>query len=69
LENLADLADRHYRLGAIPLQTFLDAQRQVLGTGKTLRQAQLDALSFQLDLDLLCGNMAMPQVATSALAK
>ena len=58
LAQLADMADRQYRLGAINLTTFLEVQRQFLSTTKSLHQTTLDANSLDLDLQLLTGTMA-----------
>jgi cobalt-zinc-cadmium efflux system outer membrane protein len=57
LAQLADMADRQYRLGAINLTTFLEVQRQFLSTAKSVRQTVLDANSLNLDLQLLTGTM------------
>ena len=54
---LAELADRHYRLGAINLQTFLEAQRQYLATSQSFHQALLDEVTANCDLKLLSGTM------------
>ncbi len=58
LAQLADMADRQYRLGAINLTTFLEVQRQFLSTTKSVHQTTLDANSLDLDLQLLTGTMA-----------
>ncbi len=57
LAQLSDMADRQYRLGAINLTTFLEVQRQYLGTMRSVHQALLDAHSLDLDLQLLTGTM------------
>lgn len=57
LAQLADLADRQYRLGAINLTTFLEVQRQYLGAMRSVHQTTLDAISLDLDLQLLSGTM------------
>ena len=58
LAQLADMADRQYRLGAINLTTFLEVQRQFLSTTKSVHQTTLDANSLDLDLQLLTGTMS-----------
>jgi cobalt-zinc-cadmium efflux system outer membrane protein len=58
LAQLADMADRQYRLGAINLTTFLEVQRQFLGTTRSVHQTILDAHSLDLDLQLLTGTMS-----------
>lgn len=66
LSQLADLADRHYRLGAISLQTFLEAQRQYLATSRSVHQAMLDQVTAECDLRLLSGTM---DVLTTGVTK
>jgi cobalt-zinc-cadmium efflux system outer membrane protein len=58
LAQLADMADRQYRLGAINLTTFLEVQRQFISTTKSVHQTTLDANSLDLDLQLLTGMMS-----------
>jgi cobalt-zinc-cadmium efflux system outer membrane protein len=57
LAQLADMADRQYRLGTINLTTFLEVQRQYLSTLRNVHQTTLDANSLDLDLLLLTGTM------------
>ncbi len=59
LAQLAEFADRHYRLGAINLQTFLEAQRQYLATTRSVHQAMLDQVTADCDLRLLSGTMEL----------
>jgi cobalt-zinc-cadmium efflux system outer membrane protein len=67
LAQLADMADRQYRLGAINLTTFLEVQRQYLSTTQSVHQAILDANSLDFDLQLLTGTM--PQGASEGNGK
>lgn len=53
LEEAADLADRHYRLGAVNLQTFFEAQRQLVNVARLQQQTILDAERVLLDLELM----------------
>ena len=46
----ADLADRQYRLGAIPVQLFLDVQREFLSVQQLHHQALLEAWSHAVEL-------------------
>ncbi len=50
LHDAADLADRQYRLGAIPVNLFLDMQREFLSVQLLRRNALLDALKKQAEL-------------------
>ncbi|CAF0700045.1 Heavy metal RND efflux outer membrane protein, CzcC family [Candidatus Methylacidithermus pantelleriae] len=55
LHRAADLADRQYRLGTVPVQTFLEMQRQYMAAAMALRAARLDAEAALLDLHTLTG--------------
>ncbi|QSR89400.1 TolC family protein [Methylacidiphilum caldifontis] len=55
LRSAAYLAERQYRLGAIPVQTFLEMQRQYVSSAITLRTAQIDAATALYDLQTLTG--------------
>ena len=59
LSHLSDMADRQYRLGAINLTTFLEVQTQFLNANRNVHQAMLDAVSLELDLQLLTGTMSI----------
>lgn len=51
----ADLADRHYRLGAVPLSTYVELQTAYLDAVDALLDTQLEALDAALRLQLLTG--------------
>lgn len=51
----ADLADRHYRLGAVPLSTYLELQQQYLEAVETLLNAKRDALEMAQQIEMLTG--------------
>lgn len=51
----AELADRHYRLGAVPLATYVDLQGAYLDAVESLLATQQDALDAGLRLQLLTG--------------
>lgn len=55
LRSAAYLAERQYRLGAIPVQTFLEMQRQYISSAMILRTAQIDAATAFYDLQTLTG--------------
>ncbi|WP_237394836.1 TolC family protein [Methylacidimicrobium sp. AP8] len=62
LQRAAELADRQYRLGAIPVQTFLEMQRQYLSSAQALYTAALDLQTALLDLEnLTAGAMVAPR--------
>ena len=51
----ADLADRHYRLGAVPLTTYIEMQKQYLEALEALLQTKQSALEAGAQLHLLTG--------------
>lgn len=51
----AELADRHYRLGAVPLATYVELQNAYLDAIEALLATQRDALESGLKLQLLTG--------------
>ena len=51
----ADLADRHYRLGAVPLATYIEMQKQYLEALEALLDTMLSALEAGEQLHLLTG--------------
>lgn len=51
----ADLADRHYRLGAVPIATYVELQNSYLEAIDALCQTRLDALEAAGALELLTG--------------
>jgi cobalt-zinc-cadmium efflux system outer membrane protein len=51
----AALADRHYRLGAVPLSTYVELQTAYLDAVDTLLDTQREALDAGLRLQLLTG--------------
>jgi len=51
----AELADRHYRLGAVPLSTYVELQTAYLDAVDALLDTQLEALDAALRLQLLTG--------------
>lgn len=51
----ADLADRHYRLGAVPLATYIEMQKQYLEALEAVLQTKQGALEASEQLHLLTG--------------
>ena len=55
LREAAELADRNYRLGAVPLTTYIEIQKQYLEAIGALNDAQKDALEAAQALEILTG--------------
>jgi cobalt-zinc-cadmium efflux system outer membrane protein len=55
LGEAAELADRHYRLGAVPLSTYLEVQSSYLDALDTIHATEADALSALAELESLTG--------------
>ena len=51
----AELADRHYRLGAVPVSTYIELQTQYLETIEGLQDTKKEALAAANELNLLTG--------------
>lgn len=51
----AELADRHFRLGAVPAATYVELQRQYLEAVETLLNTRREALEHVLELEQLSG--------------
>jgi cobalt-zinc-cadmium efflux system outer membrane protein len=51
----ADLADRHYRLGAVPIATYIELQKQYLEAVEALLNTRREALEAGQDLQRLTG--------------
>jgi outer membrane protein, heavy metal efflux system len=56
LREAASLADRHYRLGAVPLATYLEVQSSYLEALDAIFSTQADALTALAEIELLTGN-------------
>jgi cobalt-zinc-cadmium efflux system outer membrane protein len=48
-------ADEHYRLGALPLSTYTELQRQYIDSVKAVLESQLGAVDARLQLEQLTG--------------
>jgi len=55
LREAAELADRNYRLGAVPLTTYMEIQKQYLEAISAFNDAQKDALEAAQTLEILTG--------------
>jgi cobalt-zinc-cadmium efflux system outer membrane protein len=51
----AELADRHYRLGAVPIATYVELQKQYLEAVEALLDTKREALEAGQDLQRLTG--------------
>jgi len=51
----ADVADRHYRLGAVPISTYVELQKQYLEAVESLLDTKKEALEAAQNLELLTG--------------
>ena len=60
----AELADRHYRLGAVPITTYTELQKQYLEAVEALLDTKRDALDAAQNLEVLSG-LKPPLVSTS----
>jgi cobalt-zinc-cadmium efflux system outer membrane protein len=54
-QEAAELADRHYRLGAVPLATYVELQKVYLDAVEAMLDTRKDALQAGQDLELLSG--------------
>ena len=61
----AELADRHYRLGAVPISTYVELQKQYLEAVQSLLDTKKEALEAATQLELLAG-LKPPLAETSA---
>jgi cobalt-zinc-cadmium efflux system outer membrane protein len=57
----AELADRHYRLGAVPVSVYVELQKQYLEAVEGLVDTKREALESEQNLELLTG-LALGQV-------
>ena len=63
----AELADRHYRLSAVPAATYVELQRQYLGAVNGLLDTKREALEAAQQLELLTG-LPEPLITTKPAA-
>jgi cobalt-zinc-cadmium efflux system outer membrane protein len=60
----AELADRHYRLGAVPISTYVELQKQYLEAVESLLDPKNEALQAAQNLELLTG-LTQPLTSTA----
>lgn len=60
----AEVADRHYRLGAVPVSTYVELQKQYLEAVESLLDTKKEALEAAQNLELLTG-LPVPLASTS----
>jgi cobalt-zinc-cadmium efflux system outer membrane protein len=65
LKEAAELADRHYRLGAVPIATFVELQKQYLEAVESVLDTKKETLEAAQQLELLIG-LPMPLADTNA---
>ncbi len=53
--NAAEVADRHYRLGAVPISTYVELQKQYLDAVESLLDTKKEALEAAAQLEVLTG--------------
>ena len=63
-KDAAELADRHYRLGAVPISTYVELQKQYLEAVEGLLDTKKEALEAASQLELLTG--LTPPLATAS---
>ena len=51
----AELADRHYRLGAVPISTYVEMQKQSLDALEALLETRRETMEAAQDLELVTG--------------
>jgi len=60
LSEAAELADRHYRLGAVPVSTYIELQKNYLEALEAINQVKTDALGAALEIEELTGGIGVP---------
>jgi cobalt-zinc-cadmium efflux system outer membrane protein len=65
-QEAAELADRHYRLGAVPIATYIELQKQYLEAVESLLDTRKEALEAAVQLELLTGLKAPLTQTTSS---
>lgn len=63
-KNAAEVADRHYRLGAVPISTYVELQKQYLDAVESLLDTKKEALEAAAQLELLTG-LSLPLLRTT----
>lgn len=68
-QEAAELADRHYRLGAVPISTYVELQQQYLEAVESLLDTKREALEAAAQLELLTGLSQSAVQATTHAGK
>ena len=63
------LADRNYRLGAIPLTLYVEAQKQYIELVSAVSDLQKDALQAAQEMEILTGLKALPRRGETMIDK
>lgn len=61
LQEGATLADQHYRLGAVPVSSYLEMQDRYLEALEAINESKLSAMQAALDLEQLTGSNPLSQ--------
>ena len=69
LREAAELADRHYRLGAVPVSTYIELQENYLEALEAINDVKAEALEAGLELEQLTGKTQAIVNAASAPKK
>jgi len=65
----AELADRHYRLGAVPISTYVELQKQYLEAIGAILDTKQEALAAAQTLEQLTGATPLVSVTTKEDSK
>ena len=69
LREAAELADRHYRLGAVPVATYVELQKQYLEAVEAMLDTKKEALEAAQILEQLTGATPLVSVTAKEQAK
>jgi cobalt-zinc-cadmium efflux system outer membrane protein len=59
LREASELADRHYRLGAVPVATYVELQEKYLEALEAILSTRAQALQHQQEIRLLTGDLGV----------
>ena len=65
----AELADRHYRLGAVPISTYVELQKQYLEAIAAILDTKKEALEAAQTLEQLTGTSSLVSVTANEESK
>lgn len=66
MKEASELADRHFRLGAVPVATYVELQRQYIEGLESVLSTQKDALVHLQELETLTGQTFMKRFVTDS---